>query len=184
MILRVSTYAFVLFATAACAPAARAQEISYAWWLRATFIPRHTMVEGIPVASLNSRWSRASVITHSDLPKDSREPGEGVEDHGFALSAEADLDGDGVSERAVVGVFETVAGETGEFLLILGRHSSNDAWTKRALFLDVGQAGFSAVTVQHRRLVWVRCFECDSACEVSYRARRFRRECHSCRSCG
>ena len=108
---RVSPYLFVLLAVAACASIAGAQETSYAWWLTARFTPRHTSIEGIPVASLNNRWRRASVITQSDLPKDSREPGERVEDHGFALSAEADLDGDGIPERAVVGIFETVSGE-------------------------------------------------------------------------
>jgi hypothetical protein len=160
---------------------ARAQEVSYAWWLKATFIPRHTSIEGIPVHALNKDWARASVITASDLPKDSHQPGEGVEEHGFDLSFEGDLDGDGVPERALVGVFETISGETGEFLLILGRARPAQAWRKRAVFTERGTAGFSAVTLRKgRRLAWVTCFECDTGCEVFYRQGRFQRRCYSC----
>ena len=92
-----------------------------AWWVTATFQPSDEAVEGIPVRQLNSRWLRASTITRSVLPVEAMHTGETVEEHGFSFVLDADLDGDGRQERALVGVFQTVSGETGRFLLILGR---------------------------------------------------------------
>jgi hypothetical protein len=117
------------------------------------------------------------------LPLGAQEPGWRLEDVGFSLALEADLDGDGIPERAVVGVFETRSGTKGYFLLILGKSTTSSAWKKRALFAsEQGGPRFSAVAVKDGRLMWQTCFACDIGCVVEYRWWRFRLKCFSC--CG
>jgi hypothetical protein len=159
---------------------ASAQDISYAWWVEALFEPRAESVEGVPVRDLDGRWMKASVLRAADLPSEARERGKMPDAYGFSLAVEADLDGDGNAERAVVGVFRGPSGETGRFLLILGRSKPGAPWTKRALFSETGTPGFSAIAVKHRALEWVTCFECDTSCEIQYRWWRFRKRCHTC----
>jgi len=158
----------------------RAQGISYAWWVKATFEPREEMVEGVPLRDIDRKWLRASALRAADLPAEAAEKGETPEAYGFALALEADLDGDGSLERAVVGVFQTRSGEVGRFLLILGRSGPTAPWTKRALFSETGAAGFSALAMKNTTLLWVTCFECDTGCGVVYRWWRFRLQCYSC----
>jgi hypothetical protein len=171
----IASTAFVM----ACAVSAGMQGPSYAWWLTATFTPRHDTIEGIPVTALNRRWVRASLLKMSDLPPAEHQPGEGLREHGFELDLQADTDADGVPERAVVGVFETASGEKGRFVLILRR--GPEGWRKRAVFTLTGTPGFSAVAVgKNKRLLWVTCLECDSTCEVIHRRGGFRLHCASC----
>jgi len=166
--------AIVLLGTSSAIAAA-----DYAWWVTATFAPRDAEVEGIALRDLDRDWLRASVLRAADLPATASDPGESVEDHAFSLALQADFDGDGEPERVVVGVFQSKSGAMGRFLLILGK-SKTGSWTKRALFAHSGTAGFSAIRMEDGRLVWVTCFECDSACEVAYRWWRFRLRCTSC----
>ena len=151
-----------------------------AWWLTATFDPRESAIEGLPVEQLQRAWTQASVLQSSMLPPEAGAPGESVADHDAALSIETDLDGDGRRERAVVGVFETRTGQTGRFLLILGRASAKTAWRKRAVFTIAGPPGFSAIAMRNGHIQWVTCFECDTGCEVTRRSGRFRLRCYSC----
>jgi hypothetical protein len=159
--------------------AGRRQDVHYAWWVTASFQPTDGQVEGIPVQMLDATWQRASVIRPSDLPAAARRSGDRLEDFGVALSIEADLDGDKRHERAVVGVFETVQGEVGRFLLVLGKARDSGRWFKRALFTVKGSS-FSALKLDGRTLLWAGCLECDDECRVVPKRGRFRLDCQSC----
>jgi hypothetical protein len=134
-------------------------------------------IEGIPVATLDPSWRRASAIRRDDLPIASTKPGNRLEDSRVTLSVEADLDGDGTSERAFVGVFETDRGELGRFLLILDRLSSTKAWRGRAVFQVKGGSMFSAVALRKGTLIWYGCLECDDECAVVFRDGEFALRC-------
>ena len=114
------------------------------WWLSWSPYPTASEVEGIPVRALDESWKRASLTHRGDLPIAATEPGERPEDWGLSLVVNADLDGDGAAERAVVGVFETIQGQRGRFLLILGRAGASQSWQKRGLFQVTGEPLFSA----------------------------------------
>ena len=172
------TSCFTVFFALFVVTSAGAQET--AWWVRATFEPRDETVEGIPVAKLDPDWVKASALSEADLPEGAQEEGWRLTDVGFALSLEADLDGDGVRERVVVGVYRHRSGATGRFLLVLGRKPRGTSWVKRALFSNEGDPGFSAVGFFEGRLLWVTCLICDSGCEVQYRWWRLRLKCYSC----
>lgn len=154
-------------------------QIKYAWWLTTSFTPGDTSIESISVRHLNIAWVAASKLQDAELPAEASEPGESVEDHGGAFEIKHDLDGDGRAEKAVVGVYRTDAGEIGRFLLVLTA-VKRGRWAKRALFLEAGEAGFSVLFLQNRRLVWAFCMECDSACEVIPSRGAWRLKCHSC----
>jgi len=134
-------------------------------------------VEGVQVSALNRNWRHVSVIRPSDLPAASKQQGERPEDHGAVFAVDIDLNGDSRDERAVVGVYETVQGKIGRFLLILGRANSDGLWTKKALFsLDTAKP-FSAIEVRQGKLHWVGCFECDDDCTVARSKSGFRLRC-------
>ena len=119
-----------------------------AWWVTWSIPPTGTNVEGVPVRALNQNWRRVSLIRTADLPAASRQAGERPEDHDAVFSVDIDLDGDAHDERAVVGVYETVSGEIGRLLLILGRVSAEKPWTKKAVFSLKDAEPFSAIVVQ------------------------------------
>jgi len=160
--------------------AGRRQDVEYAWWITASFQPTGGEVEGIPVQMLDATWQRASVIRPADLPAAAARKGDRLEDFGATLSVEADLDGDKRPERAVVGVFETLQGEVGRFVLVLGRTGDRGGWSKRALFTVKGRSSFSALKLEGRTLFWFGCLECDIVCRVVPKRGRFRLRCESC----
>jgi hypothetical protein len=139
----------------------------YAWWVTARFVPGDTVLEGIPISKIQSEWERASVLTDKDLPSEAQAPGEGLREHGFAFSLDRDLNGDGINERAVAGVYRTREGAQGRFLLVLGKTRAG-VWSKSALFVLPGEAGFSALAINAGKLIWVPCMECDEAGTLEY----------------
>ncbi len=149
----------------------------FGWWVTWSFRPMLSVVEGLPVGDLDPNWRLAMLIRPNDLPIASTKPGERLEDTGLRLSVDADLDGDGHAERAVVGVFETIQGEFGRFLLILGRSDPGDPWQKRAVFQVRGGNTFSAVAVKDTILTWYGCLECDDQCEVVHAGTELRLRC-------
>ena len=178
---RASVAALILALAMPLDAAGRSQDVQYAWWVTAAFLPTGGEVEGIPVQMLDATWQRASVIQQSDLPAAAARSGDRLEDFGVTLSVEADLDGDKRPERAVVGVFETVQGEVGRFLLVLGRSGDREGWFKRALFTAKGSGSrFSALQLDGRTLLWFGCLECDNVCRVVQKRGRFRLHCESC----
>lgn len=137
-----------------------------AWWITWSLRPMSRTIEGLAVETLDPSWRRAALIRPDDLPIASTKPGEGLEDSGVRLAVEADIDGDGQPERAVVGVFDTSRGELGRFLLILDRSGRAQPWRKRALFQVRGGNTFSAVAVKNTVLTWYGCLECNDQCAV------------------
>ncbi len=149
----------------------------FAWPVTWSLRPMFEVIEGLPLGALDPSWRRAALIRPHDLPIASTRPGEGLEDYGMRLSAEADLDGDRRADRAVVGVFETDQGELGRFLLILSRSGPASPWHKRALFQVPGGSTFSAIALRDTVLTWYGCLECDDQCAVIHVGEELRLRC-------
>lgn len=156
-----------------CASIASAADV--AWWVSARFEATGTTIESIPVRDLDRTWVAASPLREPDLPPAAFHPGETLKDHDAAFQVQGDFDHDGKQDKALVGVYRTVTGATGGFLLILTR-TATGRWTKAALFKNPN-GGFSAITRQRGRLVWVFCFECDGRCAVISSRRRWTLRC-------
>src|SRR4051812_45177756 len=75
----------------------------FAWWISARFEPRDQTVEGLPLRDIDTEWSLASALDESDLPPEAEETGDSPQQSGASMALEADLDGDGSPEKAVVG---------------------------------------------------------------------------------
>lgn len=150
-----------------------------AWWVTVRFVPQDLSIEGIPVRELDRDWVAASVLKAAALPAEASAAGESVEEHDGAFEISRDLDRDGRLDRALVGVYKTHSGEVGRFLLVLST-TKGGKWSKRALFKQSGEAGFSVLWQQRERLVWAFCMECDSSCEVTPRRGAWRLKCQSC----
>jgi hypothetical protein len=136
-----------------------------AWWVTVRFSPQATYVEGIPVKELRPNWKRASPLTEADLPAEAQNAGEGLRDHGFALSVTGDFDRRGYTEKALVGVYETDSGELGHFLLLIAPARGHPPKVK-ALFESGDGAGFSALTYREGRLRWWFCIQCGDGVSV------------------
>jgi hypothetical protein len=150
-----------------------------AWWLTARFVPQDLSVEGIPVRELDRDWVAASVLKAAALPGEASAAGESVEEHDAAFEVSQDFDRDGRRDKALVGVYKTGAGQLGRFLLVLST-GKGGKWSKRALFKQSGEAGFSALWQQRGQLIWAFCMDCDSLCEVTPRRGVWKLKCESC----
>lgn len=116
----------------------------YAWWVTADFRPGDSTIAFIPIHDLDKDWVSASVLRDQDLPPAASVPGETLKEHGAALQIDGDLNGDGRSDKALVGVYRGRRGNTGAFLLVLTR-TATGRWTKAALFKSPGRPRFSAI---------------------------------------
>jgi hypothetical protein len=150
-----------------------------AWWLTARFAPQDVAIEAIPVRELDPSWVAASALKAAVLPAQASSAGESVEAHGGAFEVSSDFDRDGRIDRALVGVYKTDSGDVGRFLLVL-TVGKRGMWSKRALFKQQGEAGFSVLFLQRGRLVWGFCMECDSSCDVTPQRRAWTLKCESC----
>src|SRR4051812_18205419 len=117
--------------------------VDYAWWVTAKFEATDEVIETIRVRELDPHWITASPLRETHISSKASAPGESLQDHGAAFQREGDFNRDGKTDKAIVGVYRTTAGEQGGFLLIITRNT-HGAWTKQALFKNPG-GNFSAI---------------------------------------
>jgi hypothetical protein len=144
-----------------------APQFDYAWWLRAEFHPFETQVRGIPIQKIRSTWCKASEFRRDLFP-----PGLEFND-GFSFAVDGYFDGSNVRQTALVGAYESCAGEKGRFLLIL-------RWQRQGLptiqFIEEIPTDRQFAILQARPdssiIVWT-CMCCDSASRLKWdRSRR------------
>ena len=136
----------------------------YPWWLTVMFQPHESVVADIPVETIDKKWAAASLLRDLPMPPLASDAGKSVADHGGSFDVQADLDGDGRNERAVVGVYATQSGFYGRFLLLLATDKKGK--TKHRVFVQPGEPGFSVMYLEKNRLFWAICMECEGRCEV------------------
>ncbi len=132
---------------------------NYAWWLRVRFEPIGDRVLGVPIGRIDSTWGLASVLTGDMMPLEAAEWNQSLPDSVFRFEIDADFDGDGDKERAVVGVYRDRVGNAGRFVLILTRRGGG--WEPAAVFTRPGEAGFSILTAATQGVAWWTCLSCD-----------------------
>jgi hypothetical protein len=137
----------------------------YVWYVGMNFEPTLTVVQGIPVTSLDQSWILARCLTKKDIPqKEMKGFKKYDEPLGLSFEKKGDFNGDGTPDRAVVGVYKDKDGNTGRFLLVLTRRQNK--WVKSVLFKRPGRPGFSILSKSTKKgLSWDFCMECD---DLSY----------------
>ncbi|SRR5713101_4934549 len=151
--------------------AARASSASYAWWVTARFNPSETVIEGIPVHAIDSTWVSALALSRSVLPPEAGHDPSGLADSSVSFVLDGDFNGDGTPDRALVGVYRTVRGQAGRFLLILTRHKSGSE--KVHLALQPGEPGFSVLSRSGDKLSWWECMECDAGWDFAWNGHEY-----------
>ena len=141
--------------------------------------PTSAFVAGMPLSAVDSSWASAIALEEVPLPADAYTSTVQMTESGARFLVEDDLNADGVAERAVVGVFRTVAGEEGRFLVIFQRDSV-ETWRK--VFLStMPELGFSALTQPRTgSIVWAACLSCDSSTEVTWDGTKYDASFQSC----
>ena len=99
-------------------------------------------------------------------------------DSAHRFEIDADFDGDGDVERAVVGVYRDHVGNAGRFVLILTRRGRR--WESAAVFTQPGEAGFSILMAAPPGVAWLTCLECDSWVMIEWSAGEYVRRGYSC----
>jgi hypothetical protein len=151
----------------------RPEPTGTAWWLRAEFHALHDEIRGIPVKRIRADWCKATEFKRELFPKGL------LVENGYDLLASAKLDfalegafdGSGSKQTALVGVYETCAGQKGRFLLII------DAGTRKLRFLDAEATNhqFTAIgKVPGGALQVAYCLECDVGSIVKWDRNRKR----------
>jgi hypothetical protein len=142
-----------------------------AWWLRASFNPMHTEVRGIPVKRIRPNWCKATEYTRELMPKkEMEEEGSGklMDEVGLSFSVTGNYDRSKSKQIALVGVYETCAGQKGRFLLVI------DEGTKKVRFLDAtpSKTQFAVLSPDKRDIVVLYCMECDNGAILRWNAKK------------
>jgi hypothetical protein len=149
-----------------CEREARIDErpLNQAWWLKIHFSPCDTEIYGIPVRSIHPSWRTASLLREEDIPLPKPLAGTGLM---FELTN--DFNGDGRTDKALVGVYQTETG-TGRFFLILSERAPG-VWRRAFLRLYPGDPGFLALKILFDATVqlWT-CMDCDGVSTLVWRA--------------
>jgi hypothetical protein len=141
-----------------------------AWWLRTEFRPFGTEVRGIPVGQIRSTWCKATEFRRELFPK---ELDADIADASFTV--DGNFDRSGMAQSALVGVYETCAGERGSFLLVLASPSNATPvvrfvheWPGDRQFTVISRRRDNSIEVSH-------CMDCDdlSTLKWSRSQRRF-----------
>ncbi|PJB80408.1 MAG: hypothetical protein CO090_04210 [Acidobacteria bacterium CG_4_9_14_3_um_filter_49_7] len=143
------------------------------WYVGLKFEPTLTVVQDIPVASLDQSWILARCLTKKDIPQKEMKNFEKYDEPlGLSFEKKGDFNGDGKPDRAVVGVYKDKDGNTGRFLLVLTRRQNK--WVKSVLFKRPGRPGFSILgKLTKKGLGWDFCMECDDLSWIKWEKNHF-----------
>jgi hypothetical protein len=163
---------FAVLATVAQAqPFAIVKPGKEAWWLRTSFYPAHTKVRGIPLETIRRNWCKATEYTRELMPKkEMEEEGSGklMDEVGLSFSVTGNFDRSKTQQIALVGVYETCAGQKGSFLLVI------DEGAKKVRFVDAapGKTQFAVLAPDKKDIVILYCMECDVGGTLRWNAKR------------
>ena len=99
----------------------RAEPARDPWWQRASWVPRATVVRGMPIKRIEPAWCAAEAFTTDLFGDELLRPGGANLLDGMAFSLEASFDGSGKLQTAFVGSYRRCLGEAGLFVAIVDR---------------------------------------------------------------
>jgi hypothetical protein len=141
-----------------------------AWWLRAEFHPMHAQVRGIPVAQIRRNWCKATEYTRELFPNELlvEDGKDSLKEYGLAFSATGNFDRSKTRQVALVGVYQTCAGQQGSFLLVI------DEDTRKIRFVDTtpSKTQFAVLAPDKNDIVILYCMECDIGGTLRWNAKK------------
>lgn len=166
--------AFAAFATTAPAQSqdfATVKPGNEAWWLRTSFTPLHTEIRDIPIAQIRKGWCKATEYTFDLMPQKEMREGESekaMKEAGLTFAVTGSFDRSNTRQLTLVGVYQTCAGQTGSFLLVMDEES------KKVRFIDgrPSEHQFAAVSANKNDIVVTYCLECDSGAVLRWNAKK------------
>jgi hypothetical protein len=145
---------------------------SHAWWLRAEFHPLGTDIRGIPLARIDRTWCRATEFRNDLFPPEARS--DLKQTIGLAFSVDGSFDGSKTRQTALIGVYESCAGQKGSFLLVLANPPDKPASVRYVHAMPDAPFGMLAALPDATIQVF-HCLECDNSTKFKWskRQRRF-----------
>ena len=128
--------------------------------------PVGTEILGVPVASIDADWRRASPLEAAELDAAQRAD---MKRRELAFVANGDFNDDGHPDRAIVGTFGDRHGKTGRFVAIFTQYANR--WTRAFRETVDGEPGFGALSVDASplgRLRWSTCLACMPVGEIAW----------------
>jgi len=127
-------------------------------WPTMTFVPEGTEIDSVPLRAIDTTWTRATALSVSMLPAhDSASPFGTSGTVGFQF--DRDFNGDGITDRARVGVYRDTTGTEGSFVLILTR-SPKGAWVRAFVATEPGEPRLTVLVNDPTGLLWAECMTC------------------------
>lgn len=146
-----------------------------AWFVSARLLPTDSTLAGIPLECIDPTLQLVKVPTLADLPPNADLGVAELKRGDYAFDVAADLNGDGIAERTLVGVYQARDGTSGRFIAILG--AEHGPRTKVLLFRKIDTtAGFSFLHLHNNVLDWYGCLNCGYAGIVVWKHGRFSME--------
>jgi len=146
-----------------------------AWWLRAEFHPFGTEIRGIPIARINPTWCKATEFRNDLFPPEAMPylTHRGGLGGNLAFSVDGSFDGSKTRQTALIGVYESCAGKTGSFLLVLANPPGKPAAVRYVH--DMPDVQFGMLGVQADSTIQVfHCLECDNSTKFRWDKRQKR----------
>lgn len=131
---------------------------SYAWWLRAEFHPFETAVRGIPISAIQKSWCKASEFRNELFPPEARSSLKSS--GGLRFAVDGSFDGSKTRQTALIGAYETCAGQRGSFLLVLARRPHKPPTLRYVHEMPAEPFGMVAALPDGTIQVFP-CMECD-----------------------
>ncbi len=158
-------------ASAASAPAVltvRAEPARDPWWLRASLMPRATVLRGLPIKRFEPAWCSAEAFTRELFGEELLGSAAGNPLDGVSFALEGNFDGGTKPQTAFVGAYRRCDGERGLFLAIIERSGER---TRMRFLVEVPDPGtaFAALSLapDGALAVWW-CAACDNGHRIVF----------------
>jgi hypothetical protein len=148
-----------LVAWCGLAVAGQHKEAEEAWWVHATFAPAETADEGLSLSAIDPDWVKMTALSYAALPPSAKSDVGWMRQQRFMFQVDQHSK-QGSENRALCGVFETLRGQRGRFLLVLER-AKGAPWKVAFVRKEVGAPGFSVLVRKAAGLYWGICMQCD-----------------------
>jgi hypothetical protein len=146
----------------------RAEPARDPWWLRASLVPRATVVRGLPIKRFEPAWCAAEAFSRDLFGEELLGLAGGNPLDGVSFALDGNFDGGTKLQTAFVGAYRRCDGEHGLFLAIIERSGER---TRMRFLVEVPDPGtaFAALSLEPdgALAVWW-CAACDNGHRIVF----------------
>jgi hypothetical protein len=145
------------------------------WWLATTPVTDQYSYEGIPAKKSDASFSMIHVNDVSEIPESYMTEFADTTNGVRSFLIDADMNGDGKSERFITGVFQNTYGQKGIFLATLkkGRRKNAGGWKVKLCFPMLGGPCYTFLNRSHNHFLWTFGLNCDYFANIVWKKNKW-----------